>query len=250
MSTFHASDHRTAPYNTAYLHHGRRYLYDGFGIDRTYDDGCPETERQKAPPDRIERREALCSFYGGRCGRCLHPVAPTSTADAALAYCYSLADGAIDRWALENLIPLCEGCYEVVSIDDPDTLDTFNSAYQDAQQFPQWLGDPRVAVERVPLTGREHWLREQLVDRLELPDEHGSVNEPVYEDAVLARSTAASVAVALGEELAADAWRPVPETRRLTDRWDCLDAAAKAMHEEAVTNQLQQFDELIASLER
>ncbi len=245
MSTFHPTDRRTAPYNTAYLQDSRQYLYDTFGIDPEHDHGdrCPETGAMTTPPDRRERRAAICSFYGGRCGRCLAPIVSArgekGDGGATLAYCHSLATKAENRWALAELVPLCHGCYEVVSMTDWTAVDRLGSAYRDAPLFPQWLGDPRVAAERIPLTGREAWIREKLVDRLEATLS-ASHTDPVAEEAVLTRETAPAVGVALGEALAADAWQPLPAEQRLTDQWDALEPAIRERYEQAVADRLGQ----------
>ncbi|MCU4742739.1 hypothetical protein OB955_15940 [Halobacteria archaeon AArc-m2/3/4] len=252
MHVSHATDRTIAPYNTAYLRDDRTHLYEEYDIDRARDSGavCPETGERDAPHDVSARREAILSFYGHRCGRCLSPIVATSVdADAELGYVYSLADAGgtddgdrddgRDRWALENLVAVCESCYEVCSIEDPDRLDVFESAYQDAQQFPQWLGDPRVAVERIPLSGRELWVREQLATRSgDLPSvdpeprsNSKSVNERVAETACLARETPAKTAISFGEQLAADAWQPMPTEQRLTERWEALEDCDRASYE-------------------
>ncbi|WP_276256990.1 hypothetical protein [Halomontanus rarus] len=252
MHVSHATDRTIAPYNTAYLRDDRTHLYEEYDIDRTRDDGAirPETSERDAPRDVTARREAILSFYGHRCGRCLSPIAATTVdTDAELGYVYSLAtasggnDGNRDddraSWALENLVAVCEPCYEVCSIEDPDRLDTFDSAYRDAQQFPQWLGDPRVAVERIPLSGRELWTREQLAARgsdqpnfdPEPRSESASVNERVATTACLARETPAETAIAFGEHLAADAWQPMPTEQRLTEQWEALEDCERASYE-------------------
>lgn len=257
MHVSHATDRTIAPYNTAYLRDDRTHLYEEYDIDRTRDGGTvhPETGERDAPSDVAARREAILSFYGHRCGRCLSPVAATSVdSDAQLGYVYSLADtGGIDDgdgeddrapWALENLVAVCEPCYEVCSIEDPDPLDAFDSAYRDAQQFPQWLGDPRIAVERIPLSGRELWIREQLAARgsdqpsfdPEPWSEPAPVNERVAKAACLARETPAVTAIAFGEHLAADAWQPMPTEQRLTERWEALEDCERASYERRATD--------------
>lgn len=226
-----AIDYGTAPYNTAYVRDDRTHLYARFDVDPALDGGsrCPNTGETDVPSDYAARREAILSFYGHRCGRCLARVATASDDERSLGYVHSLGtlDPAIDdAWALTHLVALCEPCYDVVSATGPDQLRLGCRAYERSQQFPQWLGDPRVAVERLPLSGRELWVREQLADELEASeaaDSAESVNAPVADSACLARRTPAATAVALGEALAANAWQPIPDRQRLTARWELLE---------------------------
>lgn len=243
MHVSNAAERTIAPYNTAYLRDDRSYLYEDYDIDHENDAGVvhPETGERDVPPDYAERRRAILAFYGHRCGRCLREIAETGTADAGLGYLYSVAaaTGEGDRWALESLVAVCEPCYEVLHVTDPDRLDAFGSAYRRSQQFPQWLGDPRVAVERIPLTGRELWLRETLERELgedaaakrDSADREESINGPVATSACLARSTPAAEAVALGEALAADAWQPMPSDQRLTERWAAVPDDERAAYD-------------------
>lgn len=214
-----------APYNTAYIRDDRSHLYREFGIDREGD------RASEAPADFTARREALLAFYGGRCGRCLASIGTTSAGEDALGYVHPLPaaapsmaaeGGQRPRWALESLVALCEPCYGLCSVETPERIDSFGGAARDAQQFPQWAGDPRVAVERFPLTAREVWMRTRLRERHGGDGSAESINRPVAEAATLARETPAGLAVALGETLTADAWQPMPEKRRLTDRWEAV----------------------------
>ncbi len=224
-----------APYNTAYLRDDRSHLYREFGIDRDRDG------LEDAPADFAARREALLAFYGGRCGRCLTGIGTTSTGEDDLGYVYPLstasaaaiaADGGErSKWALKALVPLCEPCYGLCSVEQGDRIDAFGGAARDAQQFPQWAGDPRVAVERVPLSGRELWLRSRLRERHDGETGAESINRPVALAACLARETPADLAVAFGEAFAADAWQPIPESQRLTDRWEALPADERERYE-------------------
>ncbi|MFC4987451.1 HNH endonuclease [Saliphagus infecundisoli] len=247
MYASHAG-HTTAPYNTAYLRDDRSQLYGEFGIDREGD------RLEDAPADFAARREALLAFYGGRCGRCLAGIGTTHTEEDDLAYVHPLptpgempasmtADGGQrQRWALENLVPLCEPCYGLCSVEEPGRIDSFGGAARDAQQFPQWAGDPRVAVERVPLTGRELWLRNRLRERHGEGGGAESINEPVALAACLARETPADLAVALGEAFAADAWQPIPEAQRLTDRWEALPADDRERYERRVARRRERIE--------
>lgn len=236
MYAHDATDHDAQPYNVAYVDDDRGHLYETFDVDPSQDAGriCPVTGEVDAPADYAERRDAILSFYGRRCGRCLTAIDTVRTDDAESGYLYSLEATTTDvhpdeRWSLDRLVAVCEPCYEVLSIEDPDRLDAFGSAYRRSQQFPQWLGDPRVAVERIPLSGRELWIREQLTRRLSVVTSPGerSINREVADTACLAQETPAADAVAMGEELSTDAWQPMPTAQRLTERWEALDDAVR-----------------------
>lgn len=224
-----------SPYNPAYLNADRSQLYVSYDIDPGYDDGFvhPETGQQTAPPDYSERRQAIVSFYGGRCARCGCAIATVSPSEEeSLAHVVSLGefDASLDRWALSSLVPLCKPCFDVLDAGDPDAIGGVNDAYDRAPQFPSWVCDPRVAVERAPLTGKEVWRRERLRESLDVEPFDFEVNCPVARATNLALSTSAARAVALGEAYAQDRTQAEPPTR-IDDRYADLDAAAQKAYE-------------------
>ena len=145
----------------------------------------------------------------------------------------SVADEDQDSWALRTLVAVCEPCYDLLSTDCTDRIGGFGDAYRRAPQFPAWTGDPRVAVERLPLTGREVWFSDQLRERVTVEEPTGeSVNADAAADACLARSTPAAVAVALNEALVADERGPLSTaTRRLSDQWESLSERERTAYE-------------------
>jgi hypothetical protein len=222
-------------YNLAHLVDDRSHCYHRFDVDPAYDDGvvAPDTGRRDAPPDFGARRRAVVEFYGHRCGRCAVRVGTGSDDDAEVAYLYSVAGEAEDSWALRHLVAVCEPCYDLLSTDCTDRIGGFGDAYRRAPQFPAWTGDPRVAVERLPLTGREVWFRERLSERVDVePPEETSINTDAAREACLARSTPAALAVALNEALVADERGPLSTAnRRLSDRWDTLSERDRSEYE-------------------
>jgi len=215
------ADPGVAPYNVAYLVDDRSHLYHEYDVDRDRDAGPVDPERD-APVDYPARREAILAFYGGRCGRCGTAVATQATEESSLGYVRSVAGDEEPAWALSNLVALCEPCYDVLSASCCTDLDAFGDAYRRAPQFPTWTCDPRVAVERLPLTGREAWLRHRLADRVE-DAPTCRANRIVARSACLARATPAAEAVALGEAFVRDERGALSTTnRRLRDRWHAL----------------------------
>ncbi|WP_256301292.1 hypothetical protein [Haloarchaeobius salinus] len=229
------TDAQHAPYNLAYLVDDRSYCYHRFDVDPAYDDGVvdPDTGRRDAPPDFGARRRAVVEFYGRRCGRCAARVDTGSADDGEVAYLFSVADDAEDSWALWHLVAVCEPCYDLLSTDCTDRIGGFGDAYRRAPQFPAWTGDPRVAVERLPLSGREVWFRDRLSERIDVDGSPGeSVNADAAREACLARTTPAAVAVALNEALVADERGPLSTAnRRLSDRWVALSERERAEYE-------------------
>jgi hypothetical protein len=228
------ADPDVAPYNVAYLVDDRSHLYHEHDVDRSRDDGGVDSDRNRdqgavdsdrdAPVDYPVRREAILAFYGGRCGRCGIRVAKQSTEEASLGYVLSVATDDEPAWALSNLVAVCEPCYEMLSAQCCDALGAFGDTYREAPQFPTWTCDPRVAVERMPLTGREAWTRHHLVGRI---DDQPScrANRAVARRACLARSTPAAEAVALGNALVRDERGALSTSnRRLRERWQTLAA--------------------------
>lgn len=163
MCTRHLPD--DGPYGTALRTTDRSHLYREHDVDRSLND-APAVE---APPDYHARRAAVLDFYGGRCGRCLTPIDRSDPDEGvSLGYLYSVAD---PEWALESLVALCEPCNDLLSAREPRDLDRPYVVPDDAAQFPAALADPRVAVERVPLSGREVWLRKRLTEWVEGGDD-------------------------------------------------------------------------------
>jgi hypothetical protein len=220
------TDAQHAPFNLAYLVDDRSHCYHRFDVDPAYDDGVvtPDTGRRDAPPDFGARRRAVVEFYGGRCGRCATRVDTGNAGHGEVAYLFSVAAEDEDRWALRELVAVCEPCYDLLSTDCTDRIGGFGDAYRRAPQFPAWTGDPRVAVERLPLTGREVWFSDRLRERVTVEQPTGgSVTADAAADACLARSTPAAVAVALNEALVADERGPLSTARRrLSDQWESL----------------------------
>ena len=233
------ADPSVAPYNVAYLVDDRSHLYhehdvdrdldhwpatpaaDSVESDRDGDDGAVDSSRD-APVDYPARREAILAFYGGRCGRCGDRVARQSGEDASLGYVYSVATDDEPEWALSNLVAVCEPCYDVLSACCRDALGAFGDTYREAPQYPTWTCDPRVAVERMPLTGREAWTRHHLAERID-DQPSCAANRAVARRACLARSTPAAEAVALGKALVRDERGALSTSnRRLRERWDTL----------------------------
>jgi len=206
------------PYGTALQTTDRSHLYREYDVDRSHDD-APAAE---APPDYHARRGAVLDFYGGRCGRCLTPVDRSDPDEGvSLGYLYSVAD---PEWAIDSLVALCESCNDLLSARQPRDLDRPYATPDDAAQFPAPLADPRVAVERVPLTGREVWLRKRLTERVDAGAD-SRCNEHAR-GACLALSTGPAAAVAYGEALLAD-WTRSPEEPRLVEVWESLPAATR-----------------------
>lgn len=208
------ADVEEEPYNTLFTSQGRDHLYREYGVDRAFDEGFQRAnDRGDAPPDYRERRRAILSFYGHRCGRCGRGLAERSPEGGdSLGYVYALGtvDQRYGRWALDGLVATCGGCYDLLANGDPDAVEAIDEEFREAPQFPAWTCDPRVAVERAPLTGRELWLA-RLARRLDDRDRFEfAVNEPVAEAACLALETPASTAVAYERRLA----------RRAADRGD------------------------------
>ena len=216
-----------SPYNTAYLRDARDHLYVSYDVDPSHDDGFvhPDSGEETAPPDYRNRRRAVVSFYGDRCGRCCAPVVTTDpTGDETLAYVLSLGeyDDRYDRWELEALVPLCRPCYDMIDVSETDALGGVNAEFAAAPQFPSWFGDPRVAVERAPLTGQELWRRERLLDDLDTARFDFEANAPVAQASNLAVETSATTAVALGEQH--DRRRATASPSARLDRgWETLD---------------------------
>ncbi|WP_267643635.1 hypothetical protein [Haloarchaeobius amylolyticus] len=238
-----APDPAQAPYNLAHLVDDRSHLYHEYDVDREFDAGCtdPRTGKDDAPPDYSERRAAMLAFYGHRCGRCACRIGDSTTPDLEVGYLYSLATatGRGEEWALANLVAVCEPCYDLLTTDCPEDIGAFGTQYENAPQFPVWTCDPRVAVERLPLTGREVWLREQLAGRVDVStDGRTGVNQPVARDACLARTTDAAVAVALGEELVLDEQQACSTMqRRLSQRWELLTAHERDSYREQAVDE-------------
>lgn len=229
------TDAQHAPYNLAHLVDDRSHCYHRFDVNPAYDDGVvdPETGRRDAPPDFGARRRAVVEFYGGHCGRCSARIGISSREDRAVAYLYSVADDDEDSWALAQLVAVCEPCYDLLSTECTDRIGGFGDAYRRAPQFPAWTGDPRVAVERLPLSGREVWFRDRLRERVDVERATGqSLNADAAREACLARSTPAAVAVALNEALVADERGPLSTAnRRLSDRWHALSERERTEYE-------------------
>lgn len=227
------TDAEHAPYNLAHLVDDRSHCYHRFDVDPSYDDGLvdPDTGRRDAPPDFGARRRAVVEFYGGRCGRCAARVG--TDGDGEVAYLFRVAEDGADAWALRNLVAVCEPCYDLLSTDCTDRIGSFGDAYSRAPQFPAWTGDPRVAVERLPLSGREVWFHDRLAERVDVEATAGpSPNSRAAREACLARSTPAAVAVALNEALVADERGPLSTAnRRLSDRWTALSERERADYE-------------------
>ncbi|WP_435346584.1 hypothetical protein [Haloarchaeobius sp. HRN-SO-5] len=233
-----AVDAESTPYNLAFVVDDRSHLYDSFDVDPSFDDGVDdaETEVADAPPDYSARRAAIVEFYGHRCGRCSAEIG-TGCDEAGVAYLYQLTTGRedadVDGWALRNLVAVCEPCYDLLDADSPDRIGSFGDDYRRAPQFPAWTGDPRVAVERLPLSGKEVWLRDRLAERVDVDDRPtDDVNEAAARHACLARSTPAAVAVALGECFVRDELGSLSTTnRRLSTRWESVPPQKRQRYE-------------------
>jgi hypothetical protein len=215
------ADPEEAPYNVAYIVDDRSHCYQEYDVDRELDD-VPAVPERDTPADYPARREAIIDFYGGRCGRCGTAIARQSSDDVSLAYLYSVAADDDPTWALSHLVAVCEPCYDMLEAECCDELGAFGDTFRRAPQFPSWTCDPRVAVERRPLTGREAWMRAQLADRI--PDTPTCrANDTVARRACLARQTPAATAVALGDALVRDERGALSTAnRRLRDHWNAL----------------------------
>jgi hypothetical protein len=228
-----------SPYNTAHLVDDRDHLYAEYGIDPAFDDGPvdPETGQPDAPPDYSARREAILSFYSGRCGRCCQSVVHTTPdEDESLGHVLSLGSlgAGHNLYDLDGLVALCKSCYDLLTTTTASAVGRIDDAYEDAPQFPSWLCDPRVAVERAPLTPREHWLREQVTAK-GATEALSTINELVVDATALTMDTSAATAVAYGEYLLSEDWQTSGRTTdRLVDRWDRLDSTARATYERRV----------------
>lgn len=225
------ADPEVAPYNVAFLVDDRSHLYHEFDVDRDLDDAPHDADadaaERDAPADYPARRKAILAFYGDRCGRCGTAIARQSTDEVSLGYIYSVAEADGPTWQLSNLVAVCEPCYDLLAATASEDLGTFGDAYRRAPQFPTWTCDPRVAVERHPLTGREAWTRARLGERIQDPPSC-TVNETVARRVCLARPTPAAEAVALGTALVQDERGALSTSnRRLRDRWDALTPAER-----------------------
>lgn len=222
MSTRDSPD--DVPYSTALATADRSHLYREYDLTPV---GNDREDPAGPPADYGERRAAVLSFYGGRCGRCLGPIDRTSRGDGvSLCYLYSVDDPA---WALDSLVAMCEGCHDLLTVRTAADRDRTLSRPADAPQFPAPLADPRVAVERTPLSGREVWLRKRLRERTE---DHADrrVNVPAR-DCALGLSTPAARATAMGAALCAD-WTRDPDEPRLVETWEGLPADTRAAYAE------------------
>jgi len=210
------------PYSTALATADRSHLYSEYDLDRS--GVTTDADRTEPPADYGERRAALLSFYGGRCGRCLAPIDRSSRGEASLGYLYSVGD---PTWALESLVAVCEGCYDLLSVRTPTDLDRPHAAPADAPQFPAPRSDPRIAVERAPVSGREAWLRKRLRERT-ADAEDRRINAPAR-DCTLGLATGARRATAMGEALCGDWTRP-PDEPRLVESWEGLPAETRGAY--------------------
>jgi hypothetical protein len=228
-----------SPYNTAHLVDNRNHLYVEYGIDPTLDGGRidPISGSPDAPPDYSARREAIIAFYGHRCGRCCHPIAHTNPdEEESLGHVLSLGSLGADHdpYDLDGLVAVCRPCYDLLTTAEASEVGRIEDAYEDASQFPSWLCDPRVAVERAPLTPRELWLRESVTAEVSV-ESNSSINALVSGSAALSLPTSAAEAVAYGEQLTSDDWRAIDtHDERLVDRWESLDATERAEYEREV----------------
>lgn len=228
-----------SPYNTAHLVDDRAHLYAEYGIDPAYDSGAvdPNTGQRDAPPDYSARREAIIEFYSGRCGRCCQSIAHTSPGEnESLGHVLSLGSlgAGHEPYDLDGLVALCRPCYDLLTTTKASTVGRIEDAYEDAPQFPSWLCDPRVAVERAPLTPRELWLREHVAEAV-TAEAVSTINQLVATAGALVLDTSAATAVAYGEQLTSEDWHTDEElSDRLVDRWEALDATERATYERRV----------------
>jgi hypothetical protein len=238
------ADSDASPYNTAHLVDDRSRLYAAYDVDRALDDGG-SGPTDEPPGDYHERRAAVLAFYGRRCGRCATDLARSAPeSGVSLGYLSPVDDGA-PRWALASLVAVCEPCDDLLTATEPADLERVGDAHERAPQFPAWHCDPRVAVERAPLTGREAWLCERLRARVDAREDRG-VNAPAR-DACLASDAGAATAVALGEALAADETR-LPDEGRLRDVWSDLPGRVRDRYAAAAVD-LDAFAESAAEAE-
>lgn len=213
------------PHGTALATDDRSHLYREYDVDPSPD--AVGGAADGPPADHHRRRTAILGFYGGRCGRCLAPIDRCSADDGvSLGYLFPVDE---PRWALSSLVAVCEGCYGLLSARSPGALDRAAVTPGDAPQFPAPLCDPRVAVERAPLTAREVWLRDRLRDRVTGREDRG-VNAPAR-DCALGLDTDAATATALGTALCGD-WTRSPGESRLVETWDDLPAATREAYGE------------------
>ena len=197
----------TTAYNTAYLTADRSHLVEAFDLDGAESSGhaAGDSGERTPPADYDRRRQAVLAFYGHRCGRCTRPIAASDPdAEAALGYVVSVGRlrDAVDPWALDELVALCPPCFDLVDASDERAIGGVATEFRAAPQFPSWHCDPRVAVERAPLTGKELFRRELLAERVS-PRFDFRHNRAVAEHAALALPTSAARAVAMGVELLA-----------------------------------------------
>lgn len=235
--------HDDLPYRTALVTGDRTHLYREYDVDRslnTVDDG--------PPADYNRRRAAVVAFYGSRCGRCHAPVDRSSPDEGvSLAYLYAVDD---PTWALSSLVAVCEACYDLLSARSLGDLDRPHTEPDAAAQFPSMLADPRVAVERAPLSGREAWLRKRLTDRVDDYADRG-VNAPAR-DCALGTDTGAATAAAMGAELCAD-WTREPDEPRLVEIWEGLPSGTRSAYAECALDPaggpVEGDDPLVASVD-
>lgn len=226
---------RTEAYNTAYLNADRSHLVDAFDLDPAGAGGRIDAafEELVPPTDHERRRRAVLEFYGHRCGRCARPVAATDAdEDEFLGYAFSVGRvrGAEEPWALDELVALCEPCFDLVDAAGADALGRVATRFREAPQFPSWHCDPRVAVERAPLSGRELFRRELVARQVE-PRFDFRVNDAVAEHAALALPTPATRAVAFGEAVLERSAAPPSDGPCPEWAWESLPPEARVDYE-------------------
>lgn len=215
---------RTTAYNTAYLTADRSQLLEQFDLDPAGASGRYDSvfDELVPPADRAQRREAVLEFYGHRCGRCSRPLATADPCEHEyLGYAFSVGrvEGAEEPWALDELVALCEPCFDLVDASEASAVGRVSTRFRQSPQFPSWHCDPRVAVERAPLSGRELFRRERLTEAVTRTFDF-RVNAAVAQHAALALPTPASRAVAFGVRLLSGSMAP-PDDEQCPERaWD------------------------------
>lgn len=171
--------------------------HDESDIDPRWDDPGAYGERRsyhgdgRYPPDWDARREAVMErqrYWCGRCGRYAGDVD-----EMQVHHLQWLSRGGDN--ALDNLVALCADCHALMH----PTNDGMTGDWRSAPMFPDPDGDPRVAVVRRPVRGRERGTESRHLGLAEVlfdPPAPTAANSNAFTPATYALAPADSHAVA------------------------------------------------------